>query len=416
MTTREVVRVESKTLKLGVVDSEIASVRTQSEVQTAVRLIENGRIGLASAVGQADTDRLTQSAREALVFDVAYPSTPEGPRSLTCSHRGDRRGVTELVEITSEVLNVLRTEFPDFVFSYGVEQQYLSWHIESDAGLDLSYSRDTTQLAFLVKEKGSGNIFDSFVGVEGGTVNVNATLDEFRRHLRALSRPIPARKGRQKIVFPGLSGMAGSGLLSLIRSDLVGRVYAKGASVFDGKANSETVTFSPDLSLLERRDPQEGRVCPFDMEGVVRPTLDMGIVEEGRITALAANKRDAHRYALESNGTAIGDATQLPSSGFGQIVAQDTAKKLSDLLGPEGGLLAWFVAGGNSTRTGDMAFPTHVLMAIDGDGELVGRAPGATLTGNVFDVLGRDYVGSTTERVDPFSEEGFFVTHMTVQG
>jgi PmbA protein len=408
--------VDSKTLKLGVVDSEIASVRTQSEVQTAVRLIENGRIGLASAVGHANMDQLTQSAREALVFDVAYPSTPEGPRSLSCSHRGDRRGVAELVEITSEVLNVLRSEFPDFVFSYGVEQQYLSWQITSDAGLDLSYERDTTQLAFLVKEKGSGNIFDSFVGVEGGTVDVDATLHEFRRHLHALSRPLPAQTGRQRVVFPGLSGMAGSGLLSLIRSDLVGRVYAKGASVFDGQANSETLTFSPSLTLFERRDPQGGRVCPFDMEGVIRTALDMNIVEEGRITALAANKRDAHRFDLEGNGTAIGDAAQLPSSGFGQIVAQDTAKNLSDLLGPEGGLLVWFVAGGNSTRTGDMAFPAHVLMAIDGNGELLGRAPGATLTGNIFDVLGRDYVGSTSERVGPFSEEGFFVTHMTVQG
>ena len=163
MSVREIVRVESDTLKLGVTDSAIASVRSQTEVQTAVRFIDGGRIGLASAVGDADLGSLTQAARDALIFDVAYPVHPEGDRTLHCTHPGDQRSARELVEVTTELLGTLRSEFPQYVFSYGVEQKRLAWHIESDAGLDLHYSRDTTQLAFLVKEKGSGNIIDTFV-------------------------------------------------------------------------------------------------------------------------------------------------------------------------------------------------------------------------------------------------------------
>ena len=415
MSVREIVRVESDTLKLGVMESEIASVRSQTEVQTAVRWIEDGVIGLSSAVGEVDLDGLTKAAREALIFDIAYPIEPEKDRQTRCEHGGDRRTVRELVDVTSGVLESLRDEFPQYVFSYGVEQKHLAWHIESDAGLDLQYSRDTTQMAFLVKEKGSGNIFDSFVGVEGARLDVEVALAEFRSHLRALSTPMAARKGRQKVIFPGLSGMSGSGLMQLIRSDLVGRTYAQGASIFNGKLGSGTLVFSPHLDLIDRRDPTVGRVCPFDMEGVVRDPLDLRFVQQGRLVSLASSKRDAHRFGLPATGAAIGDAAQLPSSGFGQIVAGNTAASLSDLLGPEGGLLVWLVAGANSTRTGDMAFPSHVLMAVDGDGRLMGRVPGATLTGNLYDVLGTDFVGSTEERVDPFSEEGFFVTHMTVQ-
>ena len=416
MSNREIVRVESNTLKLGVVDSAIGSVRSQSEVQTAVRVIESGRIGLASAVGQADIDTLTLAAREALVFDVAYPVQPEGGRALTCAHEGDRRSVSELVEITEHVLDRLRSEFPQYVFSYGVEQQHLAWHIESDAGLDLHYKRDNTQIAFLVKEKGSGNIFDSFVGVEGGVVDVEASLSEFRSHLNALSKPIDGRTGRQQVIFPGLSGMAGSGLLQLIRSDLVARVYAQGASVFDGRLGNEQPMFSSSLSLTERRDPDAGRVCPFDMEGVVRNSLDLDIVREGRLQSIAANKRDAARFGLPSTGTAIGDAAQLPASGFGQIVSEPTALELKDLVDPNGAILVWLVAGGNSTRTGDVALPTHVMLSVDASGRVDGRVPGGTLTGNIFDIFGPDYVGTTTQRIDPFSEEGFFVTHMNLQG
>jgi len=416
VSVREVVRVESDTLKLGVTDSAIASVRSQTEVQTAVRVMDGGRIGLASAVGEAALDQLTHAARDALIFDVPYPVEPEQGRTLHCEHRGDRRSVSELVDITTELLNALRSEFPQYVFSYGVEQQRLAWHIESDAGLDLHYSRDTTQLAFVVKEKGSGNIFDTFVGVEGSTVDLDATLEEFRSHLKAFGIPQQARTGRQKIVFPGLSGMSGSGLLQLVRSDLLGRVYAQGASIFDGKMGAKEPVFSPLLTLRERRNPNAGRVCPFDMEGVVRDPLDLEIVANGRLISLASNKRDAFRFDLPHTGTAIGDAAQLPSSGFGQIVADTTASSLKDLLGPDGGLLAWFVAGGNSTRAGDMAFPTHVLMAVDENGLVTGRVPGATLTGNIFETLGSDFVGSTAQRTDPFSDEGFFVAHMTVQG
>ena len=42
----------------------LTSVRTQTEEQTAVRYIDAGHVGLASAVGRADLDALTASAKE----------------------------------------------------------------------------------------------------------------------------------------------------------------------------------------------------------------------------------------------------------------------------------------------------------------------------------------------------------------
>ena len=123
MSVREVVRVESETVKLGVVDSHIASVRTQNEVQTAVRVMDGGQIGIASGVGHTDLNDLTRSAQESLIFNIAYPGEPERECTLSCRHAGDQRSVSELVELTSDVLGILRAEFPQFVFSYGVEQQ-----------------------------------------------------------------------------------------------------------------------------------------------------------------------------------------------------------------------------------------------------------------------------------------------------
>jgi predicted Zn-dependent protease len=414
MSVREVITVRSEATKIGVVNSAVASIRSQAETETAVRLIDEGQVGLASTVGPVSLDELTKRAQDALVFEVPYEVEPESGRSMSESHLGERRTEDELVRLTESVLGPLREAHPDFIFSHGVEQKHLEWHIRSDAGLDLSYSRDTTTLAFIAKEKGSGNIIDTFVGTEADVVDVDAVSRVFGEHLDAFGRQASSATGRQRVVFPGLNGMAGGALMSLFRSDLLGRTYAQGASFFDGRIGDGEPHLSTALSIAEVRDPTQAKVCPFDMEGVIREPLNLEIVREGQLVSLAANKRDALRYGLPQTGTAIGGAGQLPSSGFGHLAPLPTAESLSALLGPEGGILVWFVAGGDCTRAGDLALPAQVLLGVDGDGLLTGRVAGATLTGNVMDVFGRDYVGSTVERVDPFSDEGFFVTHMNV--
>jgi len=414
MSTREIVRAESSSIKLGVVDSQIASVRTQTEEQTAVRFIDDGHVGVASAVGQTDVDELTKAAREALLFEIPFPVEPEGRRTLSTEHVGDEHDVASLLQLTDQVLGALRSSYPNYVFSHGVEQNSLAWHIESDAGLDLHYRRVTTQAAFIVKEKGSGNIIDTFVGVDGLSLDVDTVMGVFHEHMRAYGQIVEPRTGRQRVIFPGLSGMASSNLLQLFRSDLTARSYGSGASVFSGKVGDGDRHFHPSLHLYEARDPALHRVCPFDMEGVVRHPLNLDIVRDGRLCALAASKRDSQRFGVPATGTAIGDVAQLPTSGFGRIVGAPTAEGLADLLDDEGGLLVWFVAGGDTTRVGDMALPAQVVLAVDGDGVPIGRVPGCTLKGNLSEVFGDDFVGISNQAVDPFSDEGFLVTHMTI--
>ena len=414
MTWREVITVRSEAIKVGVVNSAVASIRSQAETEVGVRVMEGGYAGVASAVGQANLDALTVRAREALVFKIPYDVEPERGRELACNHAGDSRSEDELVRLTEEVLAGLKSNHPDLVFSHGVEQKRLQWDITSDHGLDLSYRRDTTSLVFVVKEKGSGNIIDTFVAVETGAVSTEEVLRIFDAHLSAFKRRGEHGAGRQRVIFPGLNSMAGESLIRMFRTDLVGRTYAQGASFFDGQVGDGRAHLSPIFTLSEVRNPSAARVCPFDMEGVVRDPLDLPVVREGRLVSLATSKRDAKRYGLTPSGTAIGGAGQLPTSGFGHLAAAPTAERLADLVGPEGGILVWFVAGGDCTRAGDIALPAQVLLAVDGTGAVTGRLPGATLTGNVRDVFGQGFVGSTVERSDPLSEEGFFVTHMSV--
>ncbi len=414
---REIITGTNESIKLGVAESQIASVRSQVEEETAVRIYADGFAGVASAVGEADIDVLTQRARAGLDFQIPYSAQPSGEQVLADSHLGEWRSVDELVAVTQEVLGVLSESFPGYLFGHGVEQSRVGWRIINDLGLDLQYERVSVSVAFVVKEKGSGSIFDTFVGVEGLTLDPADMIERFSAHLHGFGTPIEeVPTGRQRVVFPGLEGHAGGGLLQLLRSDMLARSVATGASVFQAKVGTGERVFSDKLTVHDTRDASRWRVAPFDMEGVVREVPDLPLVTEGVLGVPVASKRDAIRFGVTPTGSGLGDLAQLPVSGVGKIAVVPTADRLVDLLDGEPALMPWFVAGGDCTRAGDLGMPCQVLLRVEADGTVSGRYPGCTLSGNLYQALGEDLVGVTAERIFPQSEEPFLLTHMSVSG
>jgi PmbA protein len=414
---REILTLEHRSLKLGVVNSQIASVRTQDEVERAVRVYDGGAVGTASAAGAVSLDTLTDQARAALSLGIPYPPEPSADASVSASHAGPEVALDELVGFTEDLLARLTAEFPDFILSQGVTHTRRAFTLQNDLGLDLRYEGSSTSVVLVVKERGSANIIDTFVFADspelGARDGVDALLEVLRPALLAHSREQPAPSGRVPVVFASMAGHAGGPLLQLFQTDCTARSYATGSSLFSGKLNDPARPFHPDFHLADTRDAAAFRVCPFDMEGVVRARPALDIVRDGAVRNIAANKRDALRYDLPPTGSAVGALDELPSTGLAQLAITPTAPDLAALLGGREGLLVWFSAGGDVTRTGDISLPVQVAFKVAPDGQLLGRVPGLTLTGNLFKVFGEDYVGATEEKVDRYSEENFLVTHMT---
>ncbi len=412
---REIVHAVQRSDKLGVVDSQLSSVRSQVEHETAVRIYDGGRIGVASAVGAVSLDALTQRARDALVFEIPYAPEPAGPRSLAAGHDGQRRSLEALVAFAEAILGTLRVEFPGFVFSQGIEQSRVEWQIDSDRGLDLSYGRDTTEVMLVVKEKGSPNIIDTAITLSSGALDETSVLAHCREHLSAFRTRLGAPPaGRQRVIFAGLEGHRGGNLLQLFRSDLLARPYSRGASVFAGKLGERL--FDPRVTVVDSRDSAALRVCPFDMEGEVRAAPDLPLISEGVLRNVVAARRDAERFGLPATGSAVGELGNIPSTGTGRLRLRPTTDRLVDLLDGEAGVMVWFVAGGDVTRAGDLALPGQVLLRVEPDGRISGRYDGGTLTGNLYALFGDDLIGVTTARIDPSSEEPWVGAWMTVQG
>ena len=85
---REIVKNTEETIKLGIVNSEIDSVRSQCEEKTTVRLYDKGLIGLSSAVGNVDLSQLTENAKKLLIFPISYPIEPTANNIISFEHSG----------------------------------------------------------------------------------------------------------------------------------------------------------------------------------------------------------------------------------------------------------------------------------------------------------------------------------------
>ena len=104
---------------------------------------------------------------------------------------------------------------------------------------------------------------------------------------------------------------------------------------------------------------------------------------------------------------------QIPVSGPCNVAVEPTHATLVSLLGGESALLPYFIAGQDITKVGDIGMPVMVLYKVEADGRISGRYPGCMLSGNMYQILGEDFIGVSKERV-PFSEDSYFLTHMNV--
>lgn len=409
---REILTKTTQTTKLKIVGSEIDQVRNQDEAESAVRLYNGQHIGIASAVGTVDVERLTNQARETLHFGLPYPVQPEGKRSLTTERTGQWRSLTELVEYTQAILGPLKERHPNYLFDGYTEQRRMQFQVSNDAGLDLSYGSMLTETTFFIKEKGSGNMFDTITGVEGEQVSPEEVIAECSRLLTADAYKIAqCPEGTHRVLVPVLFAP----FVNLFRTDLSARSYREGTSVFAAAYREGKALFHPDVHLVDSRDSSAIRVQPFDGEGVVRDAPNLDFVKDGSVQNFYANKRDAVLYDLAPTGSAGGDLAGAPSSTSGTLRFMPTKERLVDLLDGQPALLLQVTAGGDVTRKGDIAMPAQAAYRIEADGSLSGRYPQFSLTGNLYEVLGKGFIGVSAEPSSPHSDSTYFATAMRVQ-
>ena len=382
---KEFLKETQRSVTLNVTGGKIDSFREIEKTTGTVRVYENGCIGIAGCLGEPDEEELTAKAEEALAFGIPYPCNLEGPLEQEELHEEEILPVPEFIPTMQAFLDRLGELCPKFALSNKISLEYNRSEYRNSKGRRLVSSGRKLSIQLVVQDRGSGNLFDTFLGWSGDHFDEDALLALFKKEYDAFYTPVDLEPGRYAVVAEATE------LLGVCLQHFVGDLYAAGASLLSGKMGEKV--FSDKLTF---RDDMNAATMPgvafFDAEGCVAPDHRPVLVENGVLKGLLTTKKTSAQYHLPNLGTASASYDGVPDMGFHGLYADATAQNLRELV-PGKAVFVVIASGGDMTPEGHMAAPVQMAYLME-NGRFVGRLPQLNISGDFFDMFGKDYIGA----------------------
>lgn len=389
---KELYQIKTKELTLNITNGEIDSVRKKNLTKSGCRVYDNGCIGIEGVLGEP-TQETWEKAERALALNIPYLYEPTKNlvKSRTLGAFVDEK---EFISKAELLLKTLKTEFPEFVFSNKIEAGEETTILKNDAGLDLCDTQCYVSVGIIVKEESSPNVFDSVIEWIGREFDYDKILETARNLLRAHLNPVELPKEKIPVLF-------GSYTVSSILGDyLHAQKLKKGASLLSGKEG--TKVFSDKLTLSVSRG-EESYVPFFDAEGTIVPNERFALIENGVLLRGVADKLCAEEFGMELSSSAYGGYDDVPMLAVHPFTLDlKAAGTVKEILDGKDAILICMASGGDITPAGDYATPVQTAYLCR-DGKLVGRVPEFNARGNIFDMLGKNYLGTSSDK--PFEQK-----------
>ena len=382
---KEFIQETQHTVTLNITAGQIDSYRELEKTTGTVRVYENGCIGVAGCLGEADEEALTAQAKEALSFGIPYPCRMEGAAEIIELHDDEIIPVPELIPTMKDFLERLGTQCPKMAFSNKIRLVHGRTEYRNSLGRHLLSSGGYLSIELLAQNRGSGSLFDMVFSWQGEHFEPEMILAGFKRQYDAFYTPADIEAGRWPVVAMP-QDLFGTGL-----QHFIGDLYAAGASLLSGKIGEKV--FSDKLTFCDDMNPDTSfETCFFDAEGCAAKDYRPVLVENGVLKRLLTTKKTAAQYGLPNSETAGAPYDGVPSLGFHGCFLAKTAETLKELV-PGKAVLMMIASGGDMTPDGHFATPVQLAFLLE-DGKPAGRLPEISVGGNFFDMLGGDYIGT----------------------
>ncbi|WP_026477437.1 metallopeptidase TldD-related protein [Alkaliphilus transvaalensis] len=398
-----------KETSVNVVQSRIESVRKKEIVKTSLRLYKDGYIGCSGAIGKYDEKELEAKAAEGFNNKISYHYELKGNLSRREDLRGEIIREEQIIEEFEGLLREIRKEQPDFYFSNKLKIREHEYQMINDNGLDLSYLDKAVEVSLIFKEKSSINIMDGFVGFDGRKYNRKLTVDLVNQICGAYKNKVDLPK-KEKI--PVIFSTGEEIIYRKLMQDLNGNIFGTGSSILSGKSREKL--FNDGFSLYQTKNFEDTTLVPFfDAEGTVNHNDRFALIENGVFIAPYTDKKVANKYNLPLSGAATAQYDGVPTIGYPNLKIKESAYTAKELLGGQLGVLVMVASGGDFTPQGNFGSPVQLAFLFDGE-KMIGRLPELTISSNLFDMFGKDFVGVSKDTIGPLSNERYFVTEMNV--
>jgi PmbA protein len=371
------------------IEGNSLNARKNSEIRRyGFRRFEAGKLFQTSRIGEASEGQLLGESKE-----WGGPGTPH-TFGFAPGHTEKRESAAlspDFLREYEEATKAFIARHPDFVFGGKCTVRNNEISLQSNYGLDLKAAGGVCDWNLHYQRKGSGNMFDGFLGELTSTPDLQGELAREEEYLNAQKKMAKLSSGRMPVLFVSVDDP----IYKLIESFSVRR-YKEASCLFAGKLGEQL--FSPEITLFDQAyDPKLGVHQFFDGEGVVRADDRLVLVKEGRFTSLISDLRFGHKYGMPSTGNGIRAFNSGVNVGLRSLRLQAGQKPWRQILQDlDRCLVAIVGAGGDSNDLGEFSTPVQVGYVFE-RGEIAGLAPQATVKTTVADYLGKRLIAVSSD-------------------
>lgn len=391
-------------ISLNVTAGKIDSFRRTEETKNTVRVYEDGKIGIAGSLGEIDEEALTEAAKKALSYGIEYPC------ELSCNklNADDAHEIIAPKEFISKMqhfLDRISEECPNFSVSDKIKLSELRHTYENSKGAHLFSSSSWLEYSLIFQNKGAGNLFDASYEGYAAEFDEDKAVKDCKLIHDSFYRNVDIEEGEYPVfMLPHV-------LIGRTLDRFFPNSYASGASLLSGKIGEKV--FSEKLTLFDDRNHETCLdACAFDDEGEYAPDFRQVLVKDGVLTNVLTSKFFSKNFGLPAAATAGAAYDGVPQYSANSCCTKPTAGS-ADEITEEKAVLVMIASGGDMTPEGHFATPVQLAFLVE-KGEIVGRLPDIGISGEYFELLGEDYLGTVEKAFFPSLGNSYMACRMKV--
>lgn len=401
---KEYYSIKSEQKSINISASQIDSLRNKDVQRGSVRIFNNGKIGISASASGADFAKLEASAIENLKLETV--SGYDLPENSVLEREFEHKSYddSELIGIADRVLNKLRYDHPEFVFSGNVSFESYEKSLKNSAGTDLKLRNGYLDVSIIFKSKKSAGIMDGYFGnLYQGDMDFDEFCSVADDILSNYDNELDIEEGKIDVVFQGFQGTI---MYPFFYKHLNGELIEKGASYFSSGRSG----FCENFSLYDVNDMSLSP-SPFDADGLIRKDPKLSVIDRGRLVAPLFDIRKAVKYGKKPTGTSVRSYNGATHIAPNFLMTNTTDIKLKDF---EKALLVIMTSGGDFQDDGSLSMPVQLAYIVE-NGKIKGKAPQLILHNTIENIFGLDYIGTLNDRMYENDKFGYFASKMILK-
>lgn len=370
-------------------DSKLEKADTSMSAGLALRVIKDGRIGLAHTRNLLDREALVkqalQSASNGMEASFHFPATPDLPILPTQNRELVELGKEELISRGKELIAYVNARTRgQFNLQYWYNSGKMG--IMNSAGTSLEMaSTDFVIFCQLVFPGTGSGLYKFRIGRKVLDID-SAELDDMINLFKICETEVIPPTKAMPVIFTEQTVTA---LLSRFFTAAHPSSFYSKVSPLLNKLGEKIV--SDKFSLWQDpSDPEMAHTSAFDGEGV--PTRKYSFIEQGVFKAIPLDLNYAAKLDMQPTGNGLRHSVEgQPGAGAINVCMQPGDKSLAEMIaGIEEGVIVYSLMGAHSGNilNGDYSVGVSSGLMIK-HGKLVGRVKDCLISGNAYDTLSR---------------------------